>query len=158
MQKLGSAIILMILGLIVLAFPLLGLIPFSLISGFIVLILGIGLLLGGITEMDESVGTGIVGIILGLLALILGIGFIYNLALFSFVTGLIVYIVGIFLIITGIIGIISDCCGNRLNGVLALVIGISYLIVGVFIAEPRYLGILIGFWLLFTGILMIVKK
>jgi len=158
MQKLGSAIILIILGLIVLAFPLLGLIPFSLISGFIVLILGIGLLLGGITEMDESVGTGIVGIILGLLALILGVGFIFNPALFSFVTGLIVYIVGIFLIITGIIGIISDCCGNRWNGVLALIIGILYLIVGVFIAEPLYLGILIGLWLLFTGILMIVKK
>ena len=119
MQKLGSAIILIILGLIVLAFPLLGLIPVSLISGFIVLILGIGLLLGGITEMDESVGAGIVGIILGLLALILGVGFIFNPALFSFVTGLIVYIVGIFLIITGIIGIISDCCGNRWNGVLS---------------------------------------
>lgn len=40
----------------------------------------------------------------------------------------------------------------------SLVIGILYLIVGVFIQIPLYLGILIGLWLLFTGILMIVKK
>ena len=75
MQKMGSALILIILGLIVLGFPLLGLIPFSLITGFIVLILGIGLILGGIAEMGESAGMGILEVILGVIALILGIGF-----------------------------------------------------------------------------------
>ena len=58
MQKTGTALVLIILGLIVLAFPLLGLIPLSLITGFLVLILGIGLLIGGIIQMGESAGSG----------------------------------------------------------------------------------------------------
>lgn len=158
MQKTGMAILLIILGLIVLAFPLLGLIPFSIISGFIVLILGIGLILGGIAEMGESAGMGILELILGIIALILGIGFIFNPGLFSFVAGLLVYIVGLFLIIAGIIGAISKSGGSRWNGVIAIIIGIIYLIVGVFIANPVYLGILIGLWLLVTGIIMLFMK
>jgi uncharacterized membrane protein HdeD (DUF308 family) len=158
MQKMGSALILIILGLIVLGFPLLGLIPFSLITGFIVLILGIGLILGGIAEMGESAGMGILEVILAVIALILGIGFIFNPGLFSFVAGLLVYIVGLFLIVAGIIGVISKAEGSRWNGVIAIIIGIIYLIVGVFIANPVYLGILIGLWLLLTGILMLFTK
>ena len=46
MQRTGTALVLIILGILVLAFPLLGLIPLSLLTGFFVLILGIGLLIG----------------------------------------------------------------------------------------------------------------
>ena len=56
MQKMGSALVLIILGLIVLAFPLLGVVPSALITGFLVLILGFGLLFGGIIELGESEG------------------------------------------------------------------------------------------------------
>lgn len=43
MENKGTAILLIILGLIILAVPLLGIIPLSLITGFIVLFLGLGL-------------------------------------------------------------------------------------------------------------------
>lgn len=158
MEKNGSAIILIILGLIVLAFPLLGIIPLSLITGFIVLFLGIGLLLAGITEMGESAGLGILEIILGIIALILGIGFIFNPGLFSWLVGLIVWIVGIFLIIAGIMGIFTNAGGSRWNGVVALIIGILYVIIGNFVANPVVLGALIGLWLLITGIIMLFMK
>jgi len=134
MEKSGSAIVLIILGLIVLAFPLLGLIPLSLITGFIVLILGIGLLLSGIMEMGESAGLGILEIILGIVALILGIGFIFNPGLFGWLAGFIVWIVG-------------------------LIIGLLYVIIGnLFKDNPALLGVLIGLWLLITGIMMLVMK
>ena len=58
MQKMASALILIVLGLIVMAFPLLGLIPISVLTGFIVLILGIGLLIGGIMEIGETLVWG----------------------------------------------------------------------------------------------------
>ena len=116
----GSAIILIILGLIVMAFPLIGVVPAAVITGFLVLILGLGLLFGGIAEMGESVSLGILEVILGIIALVLGIGFIFNPALFSFVAGLIVWIVGIFLIIVGIVGIFTKAGNSRWNGVLAL--------------------------------------
>lgn len=158
MEKNGSAIILIILGLIVLAFPLLGIIPLSLITGFIVLFLGIGLLLAGIAEMGESASLGILEIVLGIIALILGIGFIFNPGLFSWLVGLIVWIVGIFLIIAGIMGIFTNAGGSRWNGVIALIIGILYVIIGTFVASPVILGALIGLWLLITGIIMLFVK
>ncbi|GAB6055391.1 DUF308 domain-containing protein [Methanobacterium alkalithermotolerans] len=158
MEKNGSALILIVLGLIVLAFPLLGIIPLSLITGFIVLFLGIGLLLGGVAQMGESASIGIVEILLGIIALVLGIGFIFNPGLFSWLVGFIVWIVGLFLIIAGIIGIFSKTGGSRWNGVIAAIIGILYITVGTFIADPIILGVLIGLWLLITGILMLFIK
>lgn len=158
MDKNGTAIILIILGLIVLAFPLLGLIPLSLITGFIVLFLGIGLLFAGISEMGESAGMGILEIILGIIALILGIGFIFNPGLFSWLVGFIVWISGLFLIIAGIIGIFTKAGDSRWNGVIALVIGILYIAVGTFIADPVILGVLIGLWLIITGAIMLFVK
>jgi hypothetical protein len=158
MQKTGTALVLIILGLIVLAFPILGLIPLSLITGFLVLILGIGLLIGGIIQMGESVGLGILEIILGIIALIMGIGFIFNPGLFSWLVGFIVWIVGLFLILAGIIGILSKAGGNRWNGVVAIIIGAVYVIVGTWIKDPVILGALIGLWLLITGIIMLFMK
>ena len=158
MQKTGTALVLIILGLIVLAFPLLGLIPLSLITGFLVLILGIGLLIGGIAQIGESAGSGILLIILGIIALILGIGFIFNPGLFSWLVGFIVWIVGLFLIIAGIIGIMSKAGGSRWNGVVAVIIGVIYIIVGILIKDPVILGALIGLWLLISGIVMLFMK
>jgi uncharacterized membrane protein HdeD (DUF308 family) len=158
MQKMGNALILIILGLIVLIFPLLGVIPFSVLTGVTVLFLGIGLLFMGAASMGESAGMGIVEIILGFLALILGLGFIFNPALFSFIAALFVFIAGIFLIIAGIVAIAAKTTGNRWTGLVALILGIIYLIVAAFIKNPLYLGILIGLWLLITGIIMLFQK
>ena len=158
MEKTGNAIILIVLGLIVLAFPLLGVIPFSVLTGVAVLFLGLGLLFMGAAAMGESAVMGIAELILGFLALILGLGFVFNPALFSFVAALFVFIAGIFLIIAGIIAIASKTLGNRWTGLVALVLGIIYIIVAAFIKDPLYLGILIGLWLLITGIIMLFQK
>lgn len=158
MEKNSIAFLLIILGLIVLFCPILGIIPFSIITGFIVLFLGIGLLIAGISEMGESAGLGILEIILGIIALILGIGFIINPGWFSWLVGFIVWIVGLFLIIAGIMGVLSKTGGSRWNGIIALIIGIIYLIIGTFVANPLILGALIGLWLLISGILMLFTK
>lgn len=158
MQKMGSAIVLIILGLIVLAFPLLGVVPAAVITGFLVLIFGLGLLFGGITEMGESAGLGILEIILGVIALVLGIGFIFNPGLFAFLAGLLIYIIGIFLVVVGIIGVITKAGNSRWNGVVAIIIGLLYMIVGAYVSNPIYLGILIGLWLLLMGIIMLFQK
>lgn len=158
MEKNGTALILIVLGLIVLAFPLLGIIPLSLLTGFIVLFLGLGLLLAGLMDMGENASVGIVQIILGIIAFVLGIGFIFNPGLFSWLIGFIVWITGLFLVIAGIIGILTKAGDSRWNGVVALIIGIIYIVIGTFIANPVILGALIGLWLLITGILMLVMK
>jgi uncharacterized membrane protein HdeD (DUF308 family) len=158
MQTKTSGLILIILGLIVIAFPLLGVIPFSLLLGFAVLFLGIGLLISGVIEMRESAALGIIEIILGIIAIILGVGIIVNPALFSFLVALMIYLAGIFLIIVGIMALFAKTGGSRWNGLVPIIIGLIYIIIGSIVANPLYLGILIGIWLLITGIFMLFQK
>jgi membrane protein HdeD len=158
MQKKASALLMIILGLVVLAFPSLGLIPLSIITGFVVLILGLGLLLCGILEMRESASLGILDLILGIAALVLGIGFIVNPGLFSRLAGFIVWIGGLFLVITGIVGVLSKTGGNRWNGAITMIIGLIYITVGSLIANPMILGALIGLWLLINGIMILLLQ
>jgi uncharacterized membrane protein HdeD (DUF308 family) len=158
MNRMGSAIVLIILGLIVMAFPLLGVVPAAVITGFVVLIFGLGLLLSGIYEMEENMGVGLAGLILGIIALVLGIGIIINPALFSFIAGFLVFIVGFFLLLAGIMALLMKDGDGKWSGIAAIVIGILYMIVGNFVSNPIYLGILIAIWLLITGILMLFQK
>ena len=151
----GIALILIILGLIVIAFPLLGLIPIAVLSGFLVLMLGFGLILTGIFKMGENdPPVGILMLILGIIALILGIGLSFNPALFTWIVGFIVWIMGLLLIIEGIARILSrtkDICGVK-----NIIIGILILLVGLFLATYTWLlGVLIGLWLLTTGLRML---
>lgn len=158
MGKNTTAILLIILGLIVLALPLLGLITVSVLTGFAVAILGIGLMVFGYSDMKESSSLGIIEIILGIIALILGLSFIVYPGLFSFVAGLIIYIAGIFLVIVGLMGIFTKAGDSRWNGVITLIVGLIYLLLGYLVSDPFTLGILIGLWLLIVGILMLLQK
>jgi len=158
LQKNSLAIVLIILGLIVLAVPMLGLVPLSVLTGLGVAFLGIGLILAGLSDREVSTGLGLLEIILGIIALVLGLGFILNPGLFSFVAGLLVYMAGLFLIIVGIVAVFTKAGGSRWNGVVAIIIGLIYLIFGYIISDPIWLGVLIGLWLLLTGILMFFQK
>jgi uncharacterized membrane protein HdeD (DUF308 family) len=157
MQKIGSALILIVLGLIIIAFPLLGVIPFSILTGLVILFLGVGLLAAGISSMKGSKSLGIVELVLGVLAIILGLGFIFIPALFSFAAAVFVFIAGIFLIMAGIASIVSRIEGGLYGGIITLVLGIIYIIVAIYIQNPLYLGILIGLWLLITGIITLFQ-
>lgn len=157
-QKIGSGLILIVLGLVIIAFPLLGVIPFSVLTGLAVLFLGVGLITAGITTLGESRVMGIVELTLGVLAIIMGIGFVFYPSLFSVVAAVFVFIAGLFLIISGIVALATRVGGNIWTGLIAIILGIIYLIVAIYVANPLYLGILIGLWLLITGILMLVQK
>ena len=155
MLKMGIALILIILGLFVIAFPFLGLVPVPIFSGFLVFMLGFGLILIGISKINEKdAALGIFMLILGIISLILGIGFIFNSVLFASVVGFIIWILGLFLIIEGIARILSRT-GGRPCGVKDIIIGVIILFVGLFFTTYTWLlGILVGLWLLTTGIRM----
>ena len=54
MQKIAIALILIVLGLIEISFPFLGLIPIAVLSGFLALMLGFGLIVTGIFKIGEN--------------------------------------------------------------------------------------------------------
>ena len=149
------SIIAIILGIITIAFPMLGVIAAADLLGLSVLLLAIFLLANGVSEVEYNTTRGLLNTILGLIMLIISLGLIFNPSIFAFLTALTIYLAGIFLIIIGLIVIV----GNRDNkygfwmGILGIVLGVIYIIIGTYINDPLILGSLIGIWLLVTGIL-----
>ena len=154
------SIIAIILGIITIAFPMLGVIAASDILGLSVLLLAIFLLTNGVSEVEYNTTRGLLNTILGIVMLIVSIGLIFNPSIFAFLTALTIYLAGIFLIIIGLIVIV----GNRDNkygfwmGILGIVLGVIYIIIGTYINNPLILGSLIGVWLLVTGILNLLDN
>ena len=154
------SIIALILGIIIIAFPMLGVITAADILGLSVLLLAIFLLANGVSEVEYNTTRGLINTILGIIMLIISLGLIFNPSIFAFLTALTIYLAGIFLIIIGLIIIV----GNRDNkygfwmGILGIVLGVIYIILGTYIKDPLILGSLIGIWLLVTGILNLLDN
>lgn len=154
------SIIAIILGILIIAFPMLGVIAASDILGLSVLLLSIFLLANGVSEVEYNTTRGLINTILGIIMLIISLGLIFNPSIFAFLTALTIYLAGIFLIIIGLIIIV----GNRDNkygfwmGILGIVLGVIYIILGTYIKNPLVLGSLIGIWLLVTGVLNLLDN
>ena len=154
------SIIAIILGILIIAFPMLGVITAADILGLSVLLLAIFLLANGVSEVEYNTTRGLINTILGIIMLIISLGLIFNPSIFAFLTALTIYLAGIFLIIIGLIIIV----GNRDNkygfwmGILGIVLGVIYIILGTYINNPLILGSLIGIWLLVTGILNLLDN
>lgn len=154
MRNAIMGILAIILGILVIAFPVVGVVAASFIAGFAVIMLAIWFLIAGVSEMYVSRLVGILYLILGIIALIIGFGLIFNPALFAFLTGVVLYLAGVLMIIAGIIALLGgmEAKYRVWGGVLGIVLGIVYIILGSYAFNPIYLGFLIGIWLLLTGI------
>lgn len=159
MKNVVLGLLAIVLGLIVLAFPLAGLVAASVLTGFVVLMIAVWLLIVGGSQMEVSKTAGLLNVILGIIVLIVGIGLIFSPALFAFLTGFLLYLAGFFLIIAGIIALLSrnDFKNATWAGVLGIILGIIYIILGTFAFDPVYLGVLIGIWLILSGILALFE-
>ncbi len=142
-----------LLGLVVIAFPLISVFVLSSIAGIGLIFVGVWLLAQSFQVWSTNKGVSILALILGVLGIFVGIGLFGKILAFSILVGLIIYIGGLFLIISGIISLISGQ-GNagRWGGVLGIIMGILYIIVGLYAFNPLYLALLIGLWLILTGI------
>lgn len=154
-------ILAIILGLIVIASPLAGLIAvdiLAILTGFLILFIGIWLVIAGASVFSTSKAAGILNVILGIIAIYIGLDLFFNIYLFSFLVGFLLYIGGIFLIIAGLVTLIAKEMRYALwSGILSIVLGIIYILVGTFAFNPLFLGILIGVWLFINGIFLLVE-
>lgn len=150
-------ILAIILGILIMIFPVVGVVALSVLAGFAVIILAIWFIIAGATEIEYSRLVGVLFLILGIIALIIGFGLVFNPAVFAFLTGIILYLAGILMIVAGVISLLGGLAARYRvwGGVLGIVLGIIYLILGTYAFNPIYLGFLIGIWLLLTGIFSI---
>ena len=152
-------ILAIILGILVMIFPLFSVFTVSLIAGIGVLFLGIWLLIQSFGVWEGNKGVSIAYLILGILAIILGIGLFGNIVAFSFLVSLAIYIAGFFLLLSGILSLFSkEGTVGKGSGVLGIILGILYMILAAYAWNPIYLAFLIGIWLIIDGIALFFVK
>ena len=144
-----------ILGLLIIIFPVMGIVGVNGLISLSVLLVSIYLLIVGTSIIDYNKSGAILNLLLGLILLLLSIFLIYNPAFLGVIAGLTLYIAGIMLIVVGLVSLIN----NRTTrygfyiGIAGVVLGLLYLIIGTFVTNPIVLGTLIGAWLVISGIL-----
>lgn len=148
-----------IFGIMIISFPLLGVITPSAIIGLSVLFISIYSLMTGISIIDYNKSGAIADISLGVILLLISIGLIFNPAIFSFLAGISLYLAGIILIIAGVVSLIN----NRNSkygfyiGIIGIILGVCYIIIGSYTSNPIILGTLIGIWLIISGIMNLMS-
>ena len=158
MQNKFVSILAIILGLIILACPLAGVIGTSTLIGLSIFLISIFLIAVGVNMFGFNKSGAIVNLIVGILLLILSIGLLCNFAILSFLTGFSIYIVGFALIIAGILSLFSsDARFGLFSGVIGILLGLIYMGVAAFVANPVFHGYLIGLWLLIAGIFSLME-
>ncbi len=147
-----------LLGLIIIIFPILGLIGVSSLIGLSVMLMSIYLLVVGVSIIDYNTTGAILDLILGILLLLLSIGLIFNPALLGFLAEITLYIAGIMLIIVAVASLINNRSSRYgfYIGIIGIILGVLYIIIGTYLSNPIILGTLIGIWLVISGVLKLM--
>lgn len=149
-----------LLGLIIIIFPMIGVIGISSLIGLSVLLVSIYLLVVGVTIIDYNTSGAILDLFLGIVLLLLSICLIFNPSLIGFLTEISLYLAGIMLIVVGLASLINNR-NSRYGfyiGIAGVVLGLLYIIIGTYVANPIVLGTLIGIWLVISGVLKFMDR
>jgi uncharacterized membrane protein HdeD (DUF308 family) len=155
MKKSIASIFGILLGIIIIVFPMVGVFAASVVAGISILLLAMFLLITGMSEIDFAPKIGLISVISGILLFILSLLILFYPPLVGFLIGLNLYLVGIILMIISLIMLI----GNRANkygywtGISGISLGIIYIITGALVEDPFILGTIVGLWLIIAGIL-----
>lgn len=143
----------LILGILVIIFPVFSIFTLSVLTGVAVLFLALWLFLLGVNAWKVSRGAGVLYVVLGILGVILAAALAGNVALFSFLAAFWIYLTGIILIIAGVASLFSrEHRAGMVAGLSVVVLGVLYIILGVFVRNPVFLAWLIGLSLVIDGI------
>jgi len=97
-----------ILGILVVAFPLISVFTASIIAGLGIMFLGIWLLLQSYDAAIKSIGKALLLLLIGIIGIVAGIGIMGKMVAFGILASFGMYIAGIFLIMAGAISMFSD--------------------------------------------------
>ncbi|NYB51920.1 MAG: DUF308 domain-containing protein [Methanobacteriaceae archaeon] len=148
-----------ILGIMVMVFPLIGVFAASIIDGIICLLISLWIILHGIQGWKVNRTSSSAFLVLGIIGFTIGFLIIGNINLYSFFFGITFYLAGLILLIVGILFILMGEDRNmKLIGVLGVIVGILSIILGYYSMNPFFVALVIGFFLIVYGILKIMNK
>ncbi len=143
-----------LLGIIVIVFPLISIFTVNAIAGIGIIFIGIWILIKSLK--NESIAAGVAGLIVAVFAIMMGIVFIGDIKAFEFFTFIALYVVGFFLALAGLESLISGKGSKaRAIGALGIILGILFVVIGTYAANPLVLAALIGAFLIIAGLLEI---
>lgn len=146
-------ILAIILGILVLIFPLFSVFTVSILAGLSILFLGIWLLIQSFAVWEGNKGVSIAYLILGILGVIVGIGLFGNIVAFSFLVSFWLYLAGFFLIFSALMSLFAkEGTAGKGSGIVGVILGILYIVLAAYAWNPYYLAILIAVWLIVDGI------
>lgn len=144
-----------LLGLIVIIFPLISIFTINAIVGVGIIFIGIWILAKSLK--NESLAAGVAGLIIAVFAIMLGIVFIGDIKALQFFTFIALYVVGFFIILAGATSLISkEGMKGKAVGALGVIVGILFIAIGSFMANPLVLAAIIGAFLIIAGIIEII--
>ncbi len=149
-----------IFGLIIIIFPMMGLIGVGSLIGLSVLLMSIYLFVVGVSIIDYNTSGAILNLIMALILLFLSFGLIFNPMLLGFLTEITMYIAGIMLIVVALVSLINNR-NSRYGfyiGIAGIVLGLLYIVIGTYLSNPIILGALIGIWLVISGVLNLLDN
>ena len=160
MKRTFISLLAIIFGLIIIIFPVMGLIGVSSLIGLSVLLMSIYLFVLGVSIIDYNTSGAILDLILAILLLFLSFGLIFNPALLGFLTEITMYIAGIMLIIVAVASLINNRSSRHgfYVGIFGIVLGLLYIVIGTYLSNPIVLGALIGIWLVISGVINFVDN
>jgi uncharacterized membrane protein HdeD (DUF308 family) len=143
-----------LMGLIVIVFPLISVVTVNAIAGIGIIFVGIWIMIKSLK--NDSIAAGVAGLIVAVFAIMMGIVFIGDIKAFEFFTFIALYVVGFFLALAGLESLISGK-GFKAKGigVLGIILGILFVIIGTYAGNPLVLAALIGAFLIIAGIIEI---
>lgn len=154
----SSSILMILVGIIILLFPLMSTATLGFLTGAIVLIISLGLLIGGLLQFSTNKISSIITIILGIICLYYSYNLMFIPATVSALIGIILYIIGFVMIAFGIMNIIvSPLRVFKIFGIVTILFGIIVVILGGYLHNPEYLGYIIGLWFICSGLMSLFE-
>jgi membrane protein HdeD len=145
-----------LLGIIVIVFPLISIFTVNAIAGIGLIFVGLWIIFKSLK--NDSLAAGVAGLLVAIFAIMMGIVFIGDIKAFEFFSFIALYIVGFFLALAGVESLISGKgIQSKGTGVLGIIIGILFVVIGTYAANPLVLAALIGAFLIIAGIVEIFE-
>ena len=152
-----SGLITIIVGLLLMIFPIFSSDFISVIVGLSLIFFGLSVLVTGLRSDTSNSKTMM--IVIGIVAIIFGILFLFFIDSLSFLVGLQFYIVGFIMIVFGITGLFSKKSRvSAFSSILVLIMGIVLIALGVYsLNQPIFIAIIIGAVLIIEGVVQLIS-
>ena len=145
-----------LLGIIVIVFPLISIFTVNAIAGIGIIFIGIWIIVKSLK--NDSLAAGVACLIVAVFAIMMGIVFIGDIKAFEFFSFIALYVVGFFIALAGVESLISGKgIKGKGTGALGIIIGILFVVIGTYAGNPLVLAALIGAFLIIAGIMEIIE-